>query len=344
MTPSEESALRELPGLLPHKLGQSVKWPEAFGRRFMITVDTEEEFDWEAPFERSGHTTVTVPKLERFQQFAEKFGIKPVYFIDYSIIESDEAVAFLKRAVSAGIATVGAHLHPWVTPPFEEQVNNYNSFAGNLPVELEERKLVALRDAIAEKIGVLPTAYRAGRYGIGPQTVEILQRLGFEIDSSIRSRFDYSSASGPDFTKIGSEPFWWHGENQLLEVPLTTVYSGMFRKQPNFLAKIMNRYPVANAVFARSKILDRIPLTPEGVSARETKEAIDVALDDDVRLLVFSFHSPSLSAGHTPYVRTSEDLNQFYDWWRDIINHLTQIGVMPVDMEDLLLSAKQAIA
>lgn len=319
-----------------------VRWPENFGRRFLISIDTEEEFDWDAPFQRGGHTTVTAPMLQEFQDFVETYRIKPVYFIDYAIVEDDTAVAFLRKVAAQRSADIGVHLHPWVNPPFDEQVNGHNSFAGNLPKELEEQKLVALRDAIRDKIGVTPTVYRAGRYGIGPHTTELLVKHGFVIDSSIRSRFDYSAEGGPDFLAVGSQPFWWVDENRLLEVPLTTVYSGILRKQPGFAAAIMNKAPLVNALFSRSKMLERIPLTPEGISARETKEAIDVALDDDLRLLVFSFHSPSLSPGHTPYVRTQDDLDGFYDWWREVLDHLEARNVKPVDIAELLQAAAGA--
>ena len=319
-----------------------VQWPEEFGRRFLITVDTEEEFDWDAPFQRTGHTTVSVPKLQKFQEFIEKYQVKPAYFIDYSIITDDEAVAFLQTVAEQQTAEIGVHLHPWVNPPFDEQVNVHNSFAGNLPKELEEAKLVALRDAIREKIGVTPTIYRAGRYGIGPHTTELLRKHGFVMDSSIRPRFDYSGEGGPDFLAVGSEPFWWDQDKGLLEVPLTTVYSGLFRKQASLVAGIMNKSPLVNALFSRSKMLERIPLTPEGISARETKEAIDVALDDDLRLLVFSFHSPSLSPGHTPYVRTEGDLDDFYNWWREVVGHLEMRNVKPVDVGQLMTAATGA--
>lgn len=325
-----------------HRPDSHVRWPTEFGRRFLISIDTEEEFDWDAPFQRDGHTTVTVPKLQEFQDFIETYGIKPVYFVDYAIVEDDTAVAFLRTVAEKNTAVVGVHLHPWVSPPFEEQVNGHNSFAGNLPKELEEQKLVALRDAIRDRIGITPTIYRAGRYGIGPHTTEILLKHGFVMDSSIRPRFDYRGQGGPDFLSVGSEPYWWEEDERLLEVPLTTVYSGLLRKQPGLAAAIMEKSPLVNALFSRSKMLERIPLTPEGVSARETKEAIDVALDDDLRLLVFSFHSPSLSPGHTPYVRTEEDLRDFYDWWREVLDHLETRNVKPVDIDELLQAASGA--
>ncbi|MGB5725574.1 MAG: WalW protein, partial [Parasphingorhabdus sp.] len=227
-----------------HRSGRELKWPAEFGRRFLISIDTEEEFDWDAPFQSDGHTTVSVPKLQEFQDFVEAYGIKPAYFVDYAIIQDDTAAAFLKTVAERQSATIGVHLHPWVNPPFEEPVNVYNSFAGNLPKELEEEKLVALRDAIRDKTGITPVTYRAGRYGIGPHTTEILIKHGFVMDSSIRPRFDYSAQGGPDFLSVGSEPYWWGGEGRLLEVPLTTVYSGLLRKQPGFAAAIMEKSPL----------------------------------------------------------------------------------------------------
>lgn len=314
-------------------------WPAEFGRRFLISIDTEEEFDWDAPFQSSGHTTVSAPQLQEFQTFIETYGVKPVYFVDYAIMMDDRAVKILRTAAEQNKAVIGVHLHPWINPPFDEQVNVHNSFAGNLPEELEEEKLLALRDLIREKTGITPLTFRAGRYGMGPHTIALLRKHGFLMDSSIRPRFDYSGQGGPDFLSVGSEPFWWEGEHRLLEVPLTTVYSGMLRKQPGLIAALMEKSPLLSALMSRSKMLERIPLTPEGISARETKEAIDVALDDDLRLLVFSFHSPSLAPGHTPYVRTKDDLEHFYDWWREVLNHLETRNVMPVDIHELLQAA-----
>ena len=318
---------------------EAFEWPEQLGNRFLLTVDTEEEFDWNAPFERSGHTTITVPMLERFQQFVEKYGIKPTYFVDYSIVEDDEAIAFLQSIKKTGNADIGVHLHPWVNPPFDEETSDYNSFAGNLPLETEEAKIVALRKAIEDRIGITSPIYRAGRYGVGPNTIAILKKLGFTIDSSVRARFDYSSEGGPDFRSLGPEPIWLDEAKSLLEVPLTTVFSGLLRQLFSPLSAMMNKSSIANTIISGTKMLERIPLTPEGITAWEAKEAIDVALDDHLKLLVFSFHSPSLSPGHTPYVKTEEDLNRFYDWWRDIIEHLKVRNVKPISMSELSKAA-----
>ena len=67
---------------------------------------------------------------------------------------------------------------------------------------------------------------------------------------------------------------------------------------------------------------------------------IDMALDDHLPLLVFSFHSPSLRPGLTPYVRSEEDLDLFYDWWRGVFAYLAHRGVAPAGVHDIIAAAQ----
>src|SRR3546814_5249321 len=99
----------------------------------------------------------------------------------------------LRRFQDDGECTIGTHLHPWVNPPFEEAVTGPNSFAGNLPPALERAKLGVLTDTIEAAFGRRPTVYRAGRYGVGPNTAAILRDLGYRVDVSVRALFDYRS-------------------------------------------------------------------------------------------------------------------------------------------------------
>ena len=119
-----------------------------FGQRFLLTVDTEEEFDWGAPIDRHKHRIEAVPALRKFQQFCEGFGVVPVYLVDFPIAVSQGAGDALREAVQAGRAEIGVQLHPWVNPPHDEEITEFNSFAGNLPRELERAKFRRLRDEI----------------------------------------------------------------------------------------------------------------------------------------------------------------------------------------------------
>ena len=315
-----------------------VRFEPGQGQRFIVTVDTEEEFDWGKPIARSGHTVQTVARLARFQEFCEGLGVCPIYLVDYPIISSEPAVEILRDAVAASSAEVGVQLHPWVNPPFEEEVSEFNSFVGNLPAELEQRKFRELRDAIEQRIGIAPLIYRAGRYGVGPNTLPILREGGIRIDTSVRSRFDYSSTGGPNFRDFPLSPWWLDREAGLLELPLTTVYWGPLRQLGPWLYPKMWRVPRLRGALARIGMLERIPLTPEGVTLEEAQRGIDIAIDDGLPVLVFSFHSPSLAPGFTPYVRSEDDLDRFYDWWRAVFAHLARREVKPSRVSELIAS------
>ena len=60
----------------------AVRFAPGFGQRFVLTVDTEEEFDWTRPIDRTSHSVDTIADLRKFQQFCEGVGVKPVYLVD----------------------------------------------------------------------------------------------------------------------------------------------------------------------------------------------------------------------------------------------------------------------
>src|SRR4051812_23820351 len=114
----------------------------------LIVVDTEEEFDWTRPVARKNVGTRAIPAQARAHDIYDRFGVVPTYVVDYPVATDDASVRFLAGLRDAGNAEIGAHLHPWVTPPHLEEVNVRNSYHCNLPPELERAKLVALTDAI----------------------------------------------------------------------------------------------------------------------------------------------------------------------------------------------------
>ena len=282
--------------------------------------------------------------MRKFQQFCEGFGVVPIYLVDYPIATSARAAEVLRDAVIAGRAEIGVQLHPWVSPPHDEQVNEFNSFAGNLPVELEREKFRQLRDAIETNFGMPPRIYRAGRYGVGPHTAANLIEGGVAIDTSVRARFDYSSTGGPNFRDHPVRPYWLDRANGLMELPLTTTFWGVLRQMGPWLYPRMWRIARARSVLARLNMLERIPLTPEGVTIVEAIRGVDMAVDDGLPVLVFSFHSPSLAPGYTPYVNNDDELDRFYDWWRRIFAYLAQRQVRPASVAEIMAAADTCLA
>jgi hypothetical protein len=227
-----------------------VRFAADFGQRFIVTVDTEEEFDWGQPFSRTGFGLDHVPHIAEFQTFCESFGVSPIYLVDYPIATDPRAAEVMGGPIAAGKAEAGVQLHPWVSPPFEETVSVHNSFSGNLPRELERAKFNTLRDAIETGLGSTPRIYRAGRYGVGTESAHPGGRrhrhrhLG---PRAVRLQF----RRRPQLRDHPLTPYWIDRAANLMELPLTTVFWGMLRKQGRTLYPMLWRVPRLRGLLAR---------------------------------------------------------------------------------------------
>jgi hypothetical protein len=281
----------------------------------LIVVDTEEEFDWTAPFSRAARATTSIPAQARAHAIYDRFGVVPTYVIDHPVATDPEAVAFLKRLSDAGKAEIGAHLHPWVTPPHVEAVTSRNSYHCNLPPALERAKIETLTQAIETAFGARPRAFKAGRYGFGPNTQQVLIDLGYEVDCSFVPHTDLSGDGGPDFRGVPDRPHWLDEARGLLEVPLTVGYLGAL---PGLGARAAWLFDSPSAgrlrvpgLLARAGLVARSRLTPEGTPPDEQCRLIEAMAARGHRLFSLTYHSPSLAPGHTPYVKDETDLAAF---------------------------------
>jgi hypothetical protein len=316
-----------------------VRFPKDFGRRFCVFVDTEEEFDWRAPRSRDATNTSAIKHLPEFQRLMDAHGIAPCYLIDYPVADNAESADVMRALYEGGRCAIGTQLHPWVNPPFDEEVTTINSFVGNLPVELERAKLERLTTRIETAAGVRPTVYRAGRYGIGPNTGALLESLGYRVDTSVRPGFDYSHEGGPSFLGHDPRPYWAGPTGSLLELPLGATYTGQLRRYGRWLIGDGRGHPRRIAMLARFGLLARVALTPEDMPIEDVASAVRWMARDGVRLFSFSFHSPSLAPGHTPYVRNSGELNDFYRWWDRLLALLERMAITPASVDEVIAAA-----
>ncbi len=319
--------------------GRPVVWQGDFGTRLTVFVDTEEEFDWRAPFRHDGWTVDTVAALPAAHARLAARGVESCYLVDYPVATDPAAIDALRAVVAHGHATVGAQLHPWVNPPFDETLSSHSSFAGNLPPALEAAKLDRLTDALTAAIGTRPIVYRAGRYGLGPATLRLLAKRGYRLDSSMRARYDYRAQGGPDYRAIGNHAFHTGPDGAIVELPLTTVFTGRLRSGGQRLHDLAGRFPRGRGLLARTSLLGRVALTPEDMPLADALEAVRVAVGEGVRVLNLSYHSPSLVPGHTPYVRDAADLARFWTWWDAVLDLTDRLGVRPASAHDILTAA-----
>ena len=297
-------------------------------------VDTEEEFDWSAPFDRASIGVEHMRAIGPLQAIFESWGIRPTYAITYPIAAQPAGVEALRPLVASGRALVGAHLHPWVNPPDVEEVCERNSFPGNLPAALEREKLVNLTDRIEAGIGARPVIYKAGRYGAGPNTFAILEELGYTVDTSPAPPFDYSARHGPDYSRRGVRPEWVGPGRTVLSIPGTGALVGRF---PNLgLYRAATDRPLSTlrtgAILARLGIVECLKLSPEGHNAREMQRLVAWLHLRGERLFLMTLHSPSVVPGHTPYVRSPEQLQAFLKSIDDFLRFfMTELDGRPTD-------------
>jgi hypothetical protein len=292
--------------------------------RLVVVIDTEEEFDWHTGFSRENTAVRTVRQIHLVQDLLDEFHVTPVYVVDYPVASQPDGYRPLQKIHCDNRCLIGAHLHPWVNPPFQEPITRRMSYPGNLPPELEAEKLRLLGDEIEQQFGNRPVIYKAGRYGIGPATAATLEEQGYEIDLSVCPCVDYSSEGGPDFSDHTAHPYWFGDRRRLLELPLTVGFTGLLQRQSSGLHRIASHpslallHPVG--VLARLNLARRVWLSPESHSATDQIRLIRILHADGLRFFSLAFHSSSLEPGHTPFVRTQRDLDGLLDRCRQFLD------------------------
>lgn len=291
----------------------------------VVVVDTEEEFDWNKPFDRNARGTVTAPAQDHAHAVFDRYGVVPTYVMNHPVATSSTAVRYFRGLVDQGRAEIGTHCHPWVTPPHDEAVTLINSLHGNLPMELEAAKIEATTEAIAQSFGKRPCIFKAGRYGVGPNTFGILERLDYTVDCSFVPCTSYAAGSGPNFHGTPNKPFFTDPARRLLEVPLTAGCSGVLaalgERRPTVFDGAWARALHIPGLLSRTGLLERSRLSPEGFDAAAQIRLLEALVHQGIRVFTLSYHSPSLMPGYTPYVRNEHDLKVFLDRMDQVLRH-----------------------
>lgn len=285
--------------------------------QLIVVIDGEEEFPWNT-LSSSATSVRTMGRQGPAQRLLRQHGIVPTYAIDYPVASQEDGLAPLRDFLADGACEIGAQLHPWVNPPYDESVCQRNSYAGNLSIYLQREKLARLTAAIQDNLGVTPAVYKAGRYGAGADTAAIIAGLGYRVDTSVMPCTDFSAHGGPNYLACPSAPYWIDADRRLLELPTTVgVVGALSGLRPSWyrgmFGHLGHRFRVPG-LFARLGLLERIRLTPEGIGIADAIRLTRALVERGQRVFVLSYHTPSLEPGHTPYVRTRKDLGVFLDW------------------------------
>jgi len=280
-----------------------------------VVVDTEAEFDWDKPFAENLTAVSALRQVESAQAIFDRYGLRPTYVIDYPVAAQADSAAAIRAIADRGGCAVGAHLHPWTNPPFGAAIDQAMSFPGNLPAETEAAKLDALMALITAEFGERPAFYKAGRYGLGPNTARLIAQRGIRVDFSLMPETDMRDVHGPDFRMVAAIPYAVPSLD-LLALPMTRADLGPLSRWWRLRGWLDTQTAAllhVRGMLVRAGLLERLTLTPEGVSAKLQIVLLRTLLRRGHRIFVLHFHSPSLAAGHTPYVRNETERAAFLE-------------------------------
>lgn len=277
----------------------------------IVSIDVEEDMPhWGI------EETTTIRNLEgipQLQELFDKYNIRPTYLLNYPYVSNGEAVKYFNSIIDK--CEIGAHMHPWNTPPLTEEESKKNDYPSNLSYERQYDKIKTVTDALMDAFHKRPTSYRAGRFGFNEDTKDILIRLGYLVDSSISPMVSWRSQSGPCFLNYRAKPFWLnHSMDRILEVPVTI---GLNRKVPEIFEKVylhIPRFTKIRGLLSKDylNILDLVWLYPALFSEREMVLLTDVMIKKRVNVFNVFFHSSEVKTGESIYTRTEAELKEYF--------------------------------
>ena len=291
--------------------------------RIVVTVDTEADGQWDHGRSLS---TANVAAWPAFQELCRRHAVRPTWLITSEIADDPAAVGFLRPLVLAGEVEVGAHLHPWTTPPFSDEPglrrnDRSHAYPCHLEPELLLAKLETLTVQVARAAGARPTSYRAGRFGLDAVGAWLLSELEYEVDSSVTPFVTWAShagrpgrGGGPDFRRHDCRPFRVAGTGApgLVEMPVTITPTYAVTRRVPWLRDHWQARPVRLARHALRAAARPQPLwlRPRPEYVLGDLQALVVAAERaHLPFAVFMFHSSELLAGASPYRPTQADVD-----------------------------------
>jgi len=302
-----------------------------------ISIDTEED-NWDPAVEDI--TVRNIGEIPKIDSMFRALGVKGTYFVTYQVAATAESAAIIRDVHAADRCEVGMHLHPWNTPP-EFGIEPRITMLRDYPPEIQQQKLEQLLEVFRTSLGIAPTSFRAGRFGVGRATIEALIRHGIHVDSSVTPLLSWEGQGGPSFIGAPNLLYRLDGSDNVrshyasgivVEVPVTV---GFTRFHPDSWTRIAALFdtPLARRLhlpgFAyRAGIVQRVILTPETYSAEEMLRVSRRFIEAGAPYLHMYLHSSSLLAGQTPFGSTQQEVDRIYDAIRRFVGGLREFAVV----------------
>jgi len=299
----------------------------------LVGVDTEADDQWTLEGRRR-LSVRNAERLPRLQAVCDRYGVRPTYLVTYEMATKPESTGVLRDLIAGGRCEVGAHLHPWSSPPCREEDVAVGRYPSQLADDLLERQMRELTGVIEAEIGIRPVTYRAGRHGMDLRSLRHLESLRYVVDTSVDPLFNETRIGGPKFPAAPVAPYHPDSGNlhrparsPILEIPIS---SATMPRLPKWIEGV---YASLQPKRWRGP-LKRLGLRPVWLrpSYSPAPDAIALAsalVARGVPTLNMLFHSSELLPGASPYHRDEAAVDRFFDTFERVVEHITgRIGAV----------------
>jgi hypothetical protein len=293
--------------------------------KLILTIDTEGDNQWDPALPRS---TENIRFIPRFQRLCERYDFPPTYLCTYEVVAAQVFDEILLPLHEGNRAEIGAHLHPWTSPPFSrwDQSETVPAYPSELPLGVFAKKLECLTGLLASKLGAPPRSYRAGRWGLSAAHIPLLLQFGYIVDCSVTPLLSWGDPGarerGQDFSEAPATPYFmaWgdparEGASGLLEIPVTILYTNALMRRSLLLRAAYHRYRKTRS----ARLLNRMfSIAPQwfrpfsDMSVARLNAVYDTARRLELPVIEMMFHSSELMPNGSPHNPTAESVDRLY--------------------------------
>jgi hypothetical protein len=299
----------------------------ARGPALLVGIDTEADDQWSEKGRRELKVE-NAARLPALQSLFEEFGARPTYLVTHEMATQPGSAAVLRDLARSGRCEIGAHLHPWTSPPFRPQDTAGHTYPLNLPDDILTRQLTELTTTLEQSLGVRATTYRAGRNGVDGRTLRILEGLGYSVDTSVDPLFNERRKGGPAFAGAPLHPYrpdygdvTRPGGARILEVPISAATDPPL---PKVVEGVYARLPPIPWRGALKRLGIRpVWLRPSYTPVAEMLSFATRLKERGAPCLNVIFHSSELLPGGSPYNPDAASVGRFEDALRRLLEHAT---------------------
>ena len=307
----------------------------------LVGIDTEGDNQWSADA-RLHQRFENIYALSRLHALFQKHRVRPTYLITWPVAKDPRSAAVLKELLSGRDCEIGAHHHAWETPPCTDEDVRRHPYALQLPATQFAAQVASLTSAIGDAVGERPLSYRSGRFGFSAAHVSDLERAGYTVESSVAPLFYEAHKGGPDFAGAPPSPYFLAyddatraGTSNLLELPVSAALN---RRVPAVIERLYARAPKP---YTTKRVLRKLGiarvqwLRPSYSPVDDMCSLARRMKAEGVPLLNLIFHSSEAIVGGSPYNRTAQELDAFFDRLERVLAFaVNDLGAIPVTFSE----------